>query len=142
MVSLLLCRVFHPYNNEYKSLRPCFAAAKLLSDENLDIVCCESINAKYTFKRTSKTIPTTSCAESSNEGKTTIFITQNYDWFDVGTSIGSMILQRCQLEDAFFVSSIMEASLQTLRYRGFPVDRILRPGTHDFLHCSFKHKFC
>lgn len=49
------------------------------------------------------------------------------DFFDVGQSIGDLILQRCQLEDAFFISSLLEAPLEQLRARGFPVDRILTP---------------
>lgn len=83
-------------------------AAKLLS--NLDVVEVDSINAKYTFERSSKLIPTTSCAKSTSKHTTTIFITHKFDWFDVGTAIGNLILQRCQLEDAFFLSSIMEVS--------------------------------
>jgi hypothetical protein len=43
----------------------------------------------------------------------------------VGFAIGDLILQRCQLEDAFFISSLLEAPLDQLRARGFPVDRIL-----------------
>lgn len=102
-------------------------AAKLLSDECLEFVEVDAIHAKYTFDRSSKSIPTTSCARPSTKDKTTIFITHNFDWFDVGTAIGGLILKRCQLEDAFFLSSILEASLDTLRHRGFPVDRVLRP---------------
>jgi hypothetical protein len=90
-------------------------AATLLSDEHLEFIEVEnhSIHAKYTFDRTSKSIPTTCCAKSASR-KTTIYITQNFDWFDVGTAIGGLILKRCQLEDAFFLSSILEVSASWL----------------------------
>jgi len=52
-------------------------------------------------------------------------ITPQLDWFDVGYAIGSLILERCQLEDAFFIGSLLEAPLEQLRSRGFPVDRII-----------------
>ena len=45
----------------------------------------------------------------------------------MGQSIGDLILQRCQLEDAFFISSLLDTPLEQLRARGFPVDRILTP---------------
>jgi len=45
----------------------------------------------------------------------------------VASAIGALILQRCQLEDALLLSQLLESPLETLRYRGFPVDRILRP---------------
>lgn len=35
-------------------------------------------------------------------------------------------MKRCQLEDAFFISSLLEAPIEQLRARGFPVERILK----------------
>jgi len=58
--------------------------------------------------------------------KNRIFVTSDLDMFDAGMAIGDMILQRCQLEDAFFISSLLEAPLDQLRARGFPVDRIIK----------------
>ena len=46
--------------------------------------------------------------------------------FDCGMAVGDLILKRCQLEDAFFISSLLEAPLDQLRARGFPVDRIIK----------------
>jgi hypothetical protein len=59
--------------------------------------------------------------------KYSVFATKGFDWFDLGFAIGDLILKRCQLEDAFFISSLLEAPLDQLRARGFPVDRILPP---------------
>jgi len=69
----------------------------------------------------------TCCTKQHSRQKTTIYITTAPDWFDVASAIGALILQRCQLEDALLLSQLLESPLETLRYRGFPVDRILRP---------------
>ena len=50
--------------------------------------------------------------------------------FDAGMAVGDLILKRCQLEDAFFISSLLEAPLEQLRARGFPVDRIIKQPDH------------
>ena len=104
-------------------------ASKVLDDQYLEIVQVDSIQAKYSFDRSSKLLEVTCCSKplTLTSRKTTVFVTNNFDCFDVGTAIGGLILQRCQLEDAFFLSSLLEAPLGTLRSRGFPVDRILRP---------------
>jgi hypothetical protein len=44
-------------------------------------------------------------------------------------AIGDLILRRCQLEDAFFISSLLEAPIEQLRARGFPVERILKAAS-------------
>jgi len=58
--------------------------------------------------------------------KNRIFVTSDLDMFDAGMAVGDLILKRCQLEDAFFISSLLEAPLDQLRSRGFPVDRIIK----------------
>jgi hypothetical protein len=55
-----------------------------------------------------------------------MYITPDFDLFDVGHAIGDLILKRCMLEDAFFISSLLETPLEQLRARGFPVDRIVK----------------
>jgi hypothetical protein len=52
--------------------------------------------------------------------------------FDAGQAIGDLILERCQLEDAFFISSLLEAPLDSLRSRGFPVDRLIKEEEKDY----------
>lgn len=58
--------------------------------------------------------------------KNRIYVTSDLDMFDAGMAVGDLILKRCQLEDAFFISSLLEAPLDQLRARGFPVDRIMK----------------
>ncbi|KAL9187467.1 hypothetical protein ACHAXT_001570 [Thalassiosira profunda] len=102
-------------------------ASKLLGEQSLEVVEAEKIQAKYTFERSSKHLEVTCCTKQERRQKTTIYVTTNPDWFDVGTAIGALILERCQLEDALLLSQLLESPLETLRYRGFPVDRILKP---------------
>ena len=104
-------------------------ASKVLDDQHLQIMEADDIQAKYSFERSSKHLKVTCCTKQTSRQKTTMYITANLDWFDVGTAIGALILQRCQLEDALLLSQLLESPLETLRYRGFPVDRVLRPVT-------------
>jgi len=102
-------------------------AAKMLDESRLEIVQAEKIQAKYSFERSSKHLKVTCCSKQGPRQNTIIYVTTNPDWFDIGSAIGALILQRCQLEDALLLSQLLESPLETLRYRGFPVDRVLRP---------------
>jgi hypothetical protein len=103
-------------------------AAKLIDEQNLEVVQVDVILGKYTFERSSKHLKVTCCCKQrKNTHMTTLYVTTNPDWFDIASAIGAIILQRCQLEDALLLSQLLESPLETLRYRGFPVDRILRP---------------
>lgn len=101
-------------------------AASLLDERHLSVYETATIEAHYRLGRKTRTQTVTCCAKQNGRGKNTLFITKNLDWFDVGNAIGGLILQRCQLEDSFFVGNLLEAPLSQLRSRGFPVDRILR----------------
>lgn len=103
-------------------------AAKLIDEQNLEVVQVDVILGKYTFERSSKHLKVTCCCKQlKNTQLTALYVTTNPDWFDIASAIGAIILQRCQLEDALLLSQLLESPLETLRYRGFPVDRILRP---------------
>ena len=111
------------------SSRPLLSnASKILDDQFLEFVEAEMIQAKYTFERSSKHLKVTCCSKQKTRQKTTVCITKDPDWFDIGTAIGALILEMCQLEDALLISQLLESPLETLRYRGFPVDRIMRPA--------------
>jgi len=109
------------------SSRPLLPNAAKVLDDQLEIIQADKIQAKYSFERSSKHLKVTCCSKQRTRQKTTIYITTNPDWFDIGSAIGALILQRCQLEDALLLSQLLESPLETLRYRGFPVDRVLRP---------------
>ena len=108
-------------------------AAKMLDEEHLEILQVDVILGKYTFLHSSKHLKVTCCSKQptsimkSCSQKISLYVTTNPDWFDIASAIGALILQRCQLEDSLLLSQLLESPLETLRYRGFPVDRILRP---------------
>eukprot|EP00177_Eucheuma_denticulatum_P000219 GFKZ01000378.1.p1 GENE.GFKZ01000378.1~~GFKZ01000378.1.p1 ORF type:complete len:1825 (+),score=234.55 GFKZ01000378.1:194-5668(+) len=101
-------------------------AALLLNDENLEVFEVSRIKAMYTLGNETKTEFVTCSARNVDNRKLSLFITKELDWFHVGNAIGSVILVRCNVQDAFFIGSLLEAPLSQLRVRGFPVDRILR----------------
>ncbi len=123
-------------------------AAKMLDDEHLEIIQVDVILGKYTFEGSSKHLKVTCCSKQSFHGtgilqnsirtsqKTTLYVTTNPDWFDIASALGALILQRCQLEDCLLLSQLLESPLETLRYRGFPVDRIIRPISKPTLEPS------
>ena len=86
----------------------------------------DDLKAVYSLGTVVRNQRITCCAKAMGK-KQALYVTADFDWFDVGYAIGGLILQRCQLEDAFFIGSILEAPVDQLRARGFPVDRILTP---------------
>jgi hypothetical protein len=110
--------------------RPLVAdAASIVSDKRLLVLEAPSLMAVYSLGGTVRRSRTT-CFSRQVSGqfgvkKNAIYVVEGFDFFDLGFAIGDLILKRCQLEDAFFISSLLEAPLDQLRARGFPVDRIL-----------------
>ena len=101
-------------------------ASTILEQNNLEIIQAPALKAIYSFGRSTRTQKITCCVRPKKFNKNSIVVTMDFDWFDVGFAIGELILKRCQLEDAFFISSLLEAPLEQLRSRGFPVDRIIK----------------
>lgn len=101
-------------------------ASALLADKKLRISQVSRIGAVYTYKNKTKTENVTCFARKDTRDSLSLFITQDLDWFHVGNAIGGVILVRCNVEDAFFIGSLLEAPLNVLRARGFPVDRVVR----------------
>jgi Protein of unknown function (DUF3684) len=102
-------------------------AAAVLEENRLEVYEAKNLLAVYSLDGTARRNQTTCCSRESGHKKNVIYVVNDFDWFDVGYAIGDLILKRCQLEDAFFISSLLEAPLEQLRSRGFPVDRILQP---------------
>ena len=108
--------------------RPLVAnAASVLDEKHLQVYEADEIKAVYSLGKSIRSQRTTCCSRPGSRQEKSLFVTADFDWFDVGYAIGELILERCQLEDAFFISSLLEAPLEQLRARGFPVDRIIKP---------------
>ena len=104
-----------------------FGAASIINDDKLDFYEATNLLVVYSLGKESRRTRTTCFSRPEGRGKNAFFMTSDFDFFDAGQAVGDLILQRCQLEDAFFISSLLEAPLEQLRARGFPVDRILKP---------------
>jgi Protein of unknown function (DUF3684) len=100
-------------------------AASIVDDKKLEFYEVSNLLVVYSLGKVSRRT-TTTCFSKPSGSKNAIFITPNFDLFDVGQAIGDLILKRCMLEDAFFISSLLETPLEQLRARGFPVDRIIK----------------
>jgi hypothetical protein len=103
-------------------------ASNVFDPSNFSIIQVPELNAVYSLGKSIRTNRTTCCSQAGkSREKHTLIITPDFEMFDVGFAVGELILQRCQLEDAFFISSLLDAPLEQLRARGFPVDRIIKP---------------
>lgn len=104
-------------------------AASVLDEVHLEIHQAPDLKAVYTLGKSVRTQRTTCCSQplGFRQNRNVLYVTSDFDWFDVGYAIGELILLRCQLEDAFFISSLLDTPLEQLRARGFPVDRIIKP---------------
>lgn len=102
-------------------------ASKLIEQAKLHIFEVENLKAVYSLNNSTRNQRVTCCTKPLSGSINGLYVTAEFDWFDVGYAVGGLILQRCQLEDAFFIGSLLEAPLEQLRSRGFPVDRILTP---------------
>ena len=101
-------------------------ASSLLSEKKFRVYETSRLMAVYSLNGIVRRNPTT-CFSRPERGSNAIYVVSDFDWFDVGYAIGDLILVRCQLEDAFFISSLLEAPVEQLRARGFPIDRIIKP---------------
>jgi len=107
------------------------SAASVLDSENLRIVQAASITVIYSMSGLSSRVmsmkrkETTCCIKKTKGSKYTLYVTENFDWFDVGSAVGELIVKRCFVEDAFFIGALLETPLDILRARGFPVYRVI-----------------
>ncbi|SPR01037.1 unnamed protein product (mitochondrion) [Plasmodiophora brassicae] len=106
------------YRKKDLELRP---LAVRLGDE-LEVVIVATIQRRLTFRSLVKALPTTACFASS---KISLFVTPKFDFFDIGTALSGFIFQKSTMADSLLCATILEASLQSLRAKGFPVDRLI-----------------
>lgn len=107
-------------------------AEKLLDPKSLQVVQVSEISAEYVYRRQIKRRNVSCCSyKTVSKGvprrmsDSTVFVTQQVDFFDVGSTIANLVLKRAHLEDSFLFESLLKAPVSLLRSRGFPVDRVL-----------------
>ncbi len=101
-------------------------AAAILGEKNLVISEASDLKAVYTLGDAVRRQRITCCPNALGGRRNALYVTRDFDWFDVAYAIGGLILERCELENAFLISSLLEAPLEQLRARGFPVDRVVK----------------
>jgi hypothetical protein len=86
------------------------------------------VPAGWTKMFSSKTIDQKQSQTSHRDRKdSTLFITATFEYFDIGTAVSSRILRRSSMSDALLCATIFESSMESLRAKGFPVNRLIAP---------------
>ncbi|KND02056.1 uncharacterized protein SPPG_02560 [Spizellomyces punctatus DAOM BR117] len=94
---------------------------------NMKVIEVPEIDIVRTFEKATKVDKTTACLRFESRTKTYwLFVVEDYDCFDIARSIGKVILRNCRLKDSLLLSTLLSTSVQNLRRKGFPVDRILK----------------
>lgn len=73
-------------------------AVDVLDEKNLEILEASDIRAIYTFNQSTRSQKTTCCTQQGMFRKKQLIVVSEFDWFDVGSGIGELILQRCELQ--------------------------------------------
>lgn len=93
---------------------------------NLKVIQARQLRIKRKFKHSGEenVQPTTACADRSSF---TIYIsgTGEIDYYDVANALCTLLFTRVGFNDAIIVERYLTASLDSLRRKGVPVDRIL-----------------
>ena len=98
-------------------------AERYLDERTLQVIQVDGVQAVFSLGVHDKVQQVSCCASRTGRWALTLYVTEDLDFFDVGSALGDIILQRCELEDAFLLSNLIEAPLDTLRARGFAVDK-------------------
>ncbi|RKP26067.1 hypothetical protein SYNPS1DRAFT_14733 [Syncephalis pseudoplumigaleata] len=84
-----------------------------------------AIQLEFLPTKTIKTQPTSACVDASN-GACRLYMTRvDFDHFDAANALGKVLFAKCRLNDALLLSTLLSSSMENLRRKGFPVDRIL-----------------
>jgi len=95
--------------------RPLVAnAPAVFSESRLTILEASTLMAVYSLNGISRRNRTTCFSKRLKGEDNAIYVVDEFDWFDVGYAVGDLLLKRCQLEDAFFISSLLEAPVEQL----------------------------
>lgn len=87
--------------------RPLVPDASSLLGKRLSIFHADGLLAVFTLKHAERRQQTTCCSRKLDRKQNALYVTTDFDWFDVGYAIGDLILQRCQLEDAFLIANLL-----------------------------------
>ena len=77
------------------------------------------------FKTVTNSQVTTSCIAQLTTMPNALFVTSNFDYYDVASSIAKLFIKKPRLNDSLLISTFLSSTLDNLNRKGFPVDRIL-----------------
>ncbi|KAI8054684.1 hypothetical protein BDF22DRAFT_654812 [Syncephalis plumigaleata] len=84
-----------------------------------------AIQLEFIPTKTIKTQPTSACVDASNGACRLYMSRADFDHFDAANALGKVLFSKCRLNDALLLSTLLSSSMENLRRKGFPVDRIL-----------------
>ncbi|KAI8818837.1 uncharacterized protein EV422DRAFT_167088 [Fimicolochytrium jonesii] len=105
--------------------------------QKLKVVQIPEIEVVRTFGKMTRVERTTSCLKYDKGTRAYwLFVVEEYDMFDIARSIGQVILRNSRLKDSLLLSTLLSTSVQNLRRKGFPVDRILKLTDNKMKHAQ------
>lgn len=94
--------------------------------KNLKVVQVNEIEQSRIFLGAVKKQNTTACMLADRNLKSfVLYICVDLDYFDVASALSRIIFRQPRLNDSLLLSTLLSTSLENLRRKGFPVDRIL-----------------
>ncbi len=94
--------------------------------KNLKVVQVNQIEQSRNFLGMVKKQNTTACMLADRNSKSFVLYTcVDLDYFDVASALSRIIFKQPRLNDSLLLSTLLSTSLENLRRKGFPVDRIL-----------------
>ena len=94
--------------------------------KNLKVLEVDEIEMSRKFMEKVKKQNTGACMLADRESKAFIlYICRELDYFDVARALSRIIFKQPRLNDSLLLSTLLSTSLENLRRKGFPVDRIL-----------------
>lgn len=64
---------------------------------------------------------------SSSRKPATLYVTQRFDYFDVALVLNRAVMRKAKLNDTLLLATLLSTSLENLKKKGFPVDRLITP---------------
>lgn len=100
---------------------------------NLNVVCVSDISIRYslTDRNVASSSKRTAIIRRSSSSGTVLYITPQYDLFEVSSELIRLLIQRPKQNDAIALERILTESLRRLREKGINVDRILRKREYE-----------
>jgi hypothetical protein len=92
--------------------------------QDIQVYNCPKIEIRLTLQGQSQSLKTTACTAYVKK-KNVLLVTPDYDYYDVSSAIAKIVLKNPRLKDFLLISTLLSSSLENLRRKGFPVDRIL-----------------